>query len=297
MHRPRSRALPRLALALCLCVVRAAAAEPAALVEHTRAVTVVLRDARGAPLARVVRVRIVRPADGRHPYLLLLHGRPAGPDGRLALGLVDYPANARYLAARGFAVVIPTRVGYGVSGGPDVEYTGPCGYKRSADGVAAAVAETAQLIAVLGDAGELDAASGVLLGESFGGLVAIAAADGRVPGLRGSIGFAPGDGGDVERHPDRPCRPDQLETVLMHYGWANRRPTLWLYSANDRLWGAEWPARWFAAFASAGGRGRYVALPADKNNGHYVFNRNPAAWHAPVAAFLAELGYGADPLS
>ena len=70
----------------------------------------------------VLIVREVSP--GRHPFIVLQHGRPADPDGRKRLGLQSYPANARYFAELGFVVLIPTRTGYGVTGGPDFSGAG-----------------------------------------------------------------------------------------------------------------------------------------------------------------------------
>jgi len=41
-----------------------------------------------------------------------------------------FAANSRYLVFLGFVVLVPTPVGYGESGGPDVEYSGTCSGKN-----------------------------------------------------------------------------------------------------------------------------------------------------------------------
>jgi hypothetical protein len=63
-----------------------------------------------------------------------------------------------------------------------------------------------------------------------------------------------------------------------------------MYSANDRFWGPRLPSEWYGAYARAGGRGRFVELPADKNNGHFIFTRNPPAWHPAFEEFAAAIG-------
>jgi dienelactone hydrolase len=260
------------------------------IIEQTIAVPVQIPMPGGLAVRQEIAVKIVRePGEARRPFLLLLHGRGVDPADRSAMSLQAYPANSRYFAAKGFVVLIPTRVGYGVSGGPDVEYTGTCEFKRFDEGVAAAVSETRQVLQYAERLAYLDPDRGIVMGESFGGLVAIAVAASDVRGVLAAVNFSGGDGGDVRRHIAEPCRPDQLAETFADYGRNNQRPTLWLYSSNDRFWGPVYPKEWFAAFTRAGGRGQFVALPKDKNNGHYIFNRNPPVWRPPVESFLGQL--------
>jgi dienelactone hydrolase len=208
------------------------------------------------------------------------------------MGLKTYPANSRYFASKGFVVLVPTRVGYGVSRGPDVEYTGTCQSKHFADGAAVAVVETRQVLRYAERLAYVDPDHGIVVGESFGGLVAIAIAADDIRGVVAAVNISGGDGGNVRTRIDEPCRPDQMRETFARYGSANRLPTLWMYSANDRVWGPVYPKQWFAAFTQAGGRGQFVDLPADKNNGHYIFSRNAAAWHPAFESFLAGLKPG-----
>jgi len=277
-------------LLVASCVPAQAAAAPDPL-EDTVQVPVVL-DRPGLPVLRQnITVTIVHPAahTRREPYAILLHGRPVGALAAAGLGRVQYPANARYLADLGFAVLIPTRVGYGVSGGPDVEYSGECAQKFYARAMVPVVSEVEQLLAFARGLPFVDSDRGIVIGESFGGIGAIALSDGRIRSLRGTVNISGGDGGDPA-HVDVPCRPDQMSATLAGYGAVNRLPTLWMYSANDRLWGPRYPRLWFDAFRSAGGRGQFVPLPPDKNNGHYIFNRNAPAWHPAFEAFVRRLG-------
>jgi hypothetical protein len=55
------------------------------------------------------------------------HGRASGAEVRAKLGRVRYLTVAHHLVERGFAVFLPTRVGYGVTGGDPTLHPGrPC---------------------------------------------------------------------------------------------------------------------------------------------------------------------------
>ena len=284
-------------LALCLrgalgvLAVGASGTATAELIETVVHVPVRVEMPTGQSPSQLIPVVVVREsATGPRPYLLLEHGRPALPADRARMGLVNYPANARYFAARGFVVLIPTRVGYGVAKGPDVEYTGECLEKHFDDGPGAALQQTRQVLAFAAGLPYVDPTRGLVVGESVGGLIAIAAASADLPGLLGTVNVAGGDGGDSLVHPDTPCRPDLLGHWFATLARTNRVPTLWMYSANDRFWGPRLPSEWYGAFARAGGRGRFVELAADKNNGHFIFTRNPPAWHPVFEEFAAAIG-------
>ena len=279
------------ALALLLIALLTPAFSPAAeIIEQIIEVPVRL----GAPgeleLRQDIAVTIVREAStGQRPFLVLLHGRGASQRERTAMGLQTYPANSHYFASKGFVVLVLTRVGYGVSGGPDVEFTGTCASKRFADGAAVALSETRQVLSYAERLAYVDPDRGIVVGESFGGLVAIAIAASDLRGVVATVNVSGGDGGDARNRADEPCRPDQMRETFARYGSTNRLPTLWMYSANDRVWGPVYPREWFAAFTHAGGRGQFIELPADKNNGHYIFNRNAAAWHPAFESFVNRL--------
>ncbi len=281
-------------LAFALVSLLAPSPSPAAeIIEQTIEVPVQVQVPGGPEVRQDIVVTIVREAaTGRRPFLVLLHGRGASQAERTAMGVQSYPANSRYFASMGFVVLVPTRVGYGVSRGPDVEYTGKCASKHFADGAAVAVSETRQVLRYAERLAYVDPDHGIVVGESFGGLVAIAIAASDIRGVAAAVNISGGDGGDVRTRVDEPCRPDQMRETFAGYGSANRLPTLWMYSANDRVWGPVYPRQWFAAFTQAGGRGQFVGLPADKNNGHYIFNRNAAAWHPAFESFLAGLKLG-----
>lgn len=269
-----------------------ASAEPQSFhwIQSTFSVPVSVSGWFGVPVHQNMEVTIVRPADNSpHPFLILLHGRPIRRHERARMGRVEFPVNAEYFARLGFVVLTPTRIGYGVTGGPDVEETGPCYFKDYSRGMVPVVDETRDLLQAIRVLPFVDPNRGLVVGDSFGGIAAIAIAAAHLPGVVGAVNFSGGDGGDSVHRFDRPCRPDQMEQALITYGRNCDIPTLWMYSENDYFWGPIWPGIWFQAFHSAGGLGRFVKLPPDKNNGHFIFNRNPMDWHPAFDAFVSSL--------
>jgi dienelactone hydrolase len=270
----------------------AAATAPPALVEETLAVRVFGMAGDGTAFDRRIPVLVVREtAPIPRPFLLLLHGRGADAPARARQSTQSYPANSRYFAHRGFVVLMPLRAGYGASGGRDLEDSGECADKHFDAGIAAGLIETREVLERAAALPYVDGARGLVVGESVGGLIALAAGGAKLAGVVGTVNVAGGDGGDSLNRPDEPCQPDRLRQTLARLGHRGRIPSLWLYSANDRLWGPRYPAEWFAAYRAAGGRGRFVRLPPDKNNGHYIFNRNAAAWQPAFERFAARRGF------
>ena len=61
-----------------------------------------------------------------YPVAIINHGRSVKPDQRATFGRSTSITNARWFASMGFLVVVPTRLGYGVTGGEDVEDSSEC---------------------------------------------------------------------------------------------------------------------------------------------------------------------------
>jgi hypothetical protein len=95
------------------------------VVESSFALPVTVADSFGRVVSQDVQVTVFRdPAKARSPFLVLNHGRAGAPQDRAKLGRARYSDNSRYFVSLGYAVFVPTRIGYGVSGGPDVENSG-----------------------------------------------------------------------------------------------------------------------------------------------------------------------------
>lgn len=253
-------------------------------------VSVLLQDGRYASGELVVTV--FRPAGvGRHPLIVINHGRAGEPEGRRNLGRARFSAAAKFFNDAGFVVAVPVRLGYGVTGGPDLEYEGACRDRHFTPVLDYAALQIAQVIEALSQRPDVDASNVVVLGQSVGGASTVALAAQNPPGLRAAINFAGGAGGDPVASPGKSCRPERLQAAYADYGRTTRIPMLWVYTENDLYWGPQWPARWLDAYNKAGGRATFVRLGPDGANGHSLFAHSPQKWEPIVADFLRAQGF------
>ena len=274
-------------LALCLPSLSLAA-----VIEEVIKVPVSVKTIYGQEANQSIKVTVFR-EDTREkaPYLVLNHGRPATAAGFANMKRQRYSENSRYFVSLGFVVLVPTRVGYGETGGPDVEDSGRCDSRNFAP-VYAAVAD--QTVAVLKAAANLpyvDLSRGIVVGQSFGGMASITLSTRELPGLVGAVNFAGGGGGNPTDRPANPCSSHRLAGLYKNYGAITKVPTLWLYSVNDRYWGSALPKEWFNSFVQAGGKAEFVQLPPYKEDGHGIFSGNRNAWKFAFENFLRKVGF------
>ena len=226
-----------------------------------------------------------------YPVLVINHGRSAQREERAALGRVRELTTSRWFASLGFMVALPTRVGYGVSGGEDVEYSGACKSKNFPPVYAASAAQTLQALEVLRSRPDVARDRTVFLGQSFGGTTSITLAALNPPGVQAAINFAGGGGGNPKTLPQQPCGQPGLKSLFSDYGKTARVPTLWIYSENDMYWGPKLPKEWFDAFRAAGGIGEFRQFPPLGDDGHRFFSRARETWQPQVLQFLRANGY------
>ncbi len=230
------------------------------------------------------------PTPAPRPIAIVLHGRAADADKRAALGRATYRANARWLVRQGFVVAVPTRIGYGETGGEDVEDTGSCNNKIYPPGYQAAAEQAIVTLRHMQQRPGADPNRAVVIGQSYGGATAITLASLNPPGLKAAINFAGGGGGNPETHPTQPCAPQRLEQMFARYGKTAKVPTLWIYTENDQWMGPKYPAQWHQAFVAAGGTGEFVQFGPNGKDGHGLFTQAPDVWHARVTSFLKQQG-------
>jgi dienelactone hydrolase len=264
----------------------------AALVESQFTLTVKVSDAYSKQVERpvVVTTLVDDATPSPRPVLVISHGRAGNPASRAALGRARYTDNARWFAELGFIVAVPTRIGYGVTGGEDVEHSGPCSSTHYGPGFTAAAVQVLAVLDHLRGKPDVAPDRAVVVGQSYGGASSIAVAALMPAGLQAAINFAGGSGGDPKGSPGRPCQPSRLERTFGGYGRTARIPTLWLYTENDLYFGARYPREWFAAFREAGGTGEFHQFPPHGVDGHTLFTSHPATWQPVVLDFLRRHG-------
>jgi dienelactone hydrolase len=231
------------------------------------------------------------PGPGPFPVVIINHGR-ANVENRGKIQRQRLLPVVRYWTARGFAAVVPTRIGYGETGGanPDPEYGGRC-KERDEQHVVEAAGQ--QIIAALDFVRTLPFVKQnaiVLTGASVGGL-ATTYVNGKSPlGVVTSINFAGGSGGNPKARPKEPCDAAKVSQVYALSAGSARIPMLWIYSTNDRYWGNQHPRAWHQAYVGAGGKADLVMLPPIGNDGHRVMTAGHTQWHPIVDNFLGKLG-------
>lgn len=286
------RAAATAALATLLMV---ATATQARLREEQMELPVEVTDGYGKVLRHTILVTVfsetANPAPA--PVLVINHGRPADPEGRASLGRARYFEVSRFFVKQGFIVVVPTRIGYGDTGGEDVEDTGGCTKKNYAPGYAAAAQQTLAVLEAVRRRADTDKDKAVVIGESFGGASAASLAALNPRGVRAAINIGGGGGGDPRKQPQRPCEPKQLEHMFRIHGKTAKVPMLWIYAENDMYFGPKHPREWFEAYIGQGAPAQFVQYPPQGEDGHSLFTRFPEVWIPAVVSFLQALGFEA----
>lgn len=253
-------------------------------------VTVTLQN--GRQHAADITITHYRPlGPGPFPAVIISHGRGpdrADPPRFRALGV------ARFYVRRGFAVFVPTRIGYGEGGiSPDPENPGSDCERRDYDPPLTAMLRQIEATWTFAQAQPfVDRKRLVLVGQSYGGLGSIAATGTGLSGLMGVLNFAGGGGGNPKSRPGNPCAPGKIAAILAAAGRTAAVPTLWIYAENDKYWGLQWPRTWHEAYVKGGGRGELVINPPYGEDGHKLLESLPE-WRAKVDTFLAALGFAA----
>ena len=243
-------------------------------------------------------VTTFRPAGpGPFPLAVLNHGRPVSEQDRAAMKRQRLEGAARFFVRKGFAVAVPTRIGYGeLAGAGDPESSVRCDAPRYETAAAAAAAQVAAVVRHMQSAADIDASRVVLAGQSLGGFATMAATGERLPGVVAAIDFAGGHGGNPDTHTGEPCRPDELARRFADFGRRAAQgghpvPTLWVFTENDRFIAPRYQERWSAAYREAGGLAQTRLMPAFGEDGHQLFAKGNDVWQPVVDEFLKPLGF------
>lgn len=227
----------------------------------------------------LLQTTVFRPAgDGPFPLLIMSHGKALG-DPR-AQPRDRFAALAREFVARGYAVASPMRRGFAGSGGAYEEK--PCDTEANARRQAQDIEWALKSLSAQPWARADQVA---LAGQSYGGIASIAAGSMGLPGARGVINFAGG-------LKDSQCDWREAARVAFKRFGAGALPSLWLYGANDSLFGPEEARAWSRAHNEGGGKAELIAYGAFKSDAHGLAASVEGArvWAEPVDRFLASVG-------
>lgn len=220
------------------------------------------------------------PGDGPFPVLFMNHGKSPGDAHKQ--DRARYVFISREFVKRGYAVVIPMRMGFAESGGDYVDRE--CNLEHNGEGQ---VRSLAAAMAYVLKQPWADQAHLLIGGQSHGGLTAIAAGSHNIEGVRGVINFAGG------LHKDNP-RCDWQTSLTKAFGVFGGRshiPSIWFYGENDQLFGPKLAADMYQAYTQAGGKAELVAFGPFKNNAHGMSSSRDgvAIWLPGVEHFLQSI--------
>jgi dienelactone hydrolase len=182
----------------------------------------------------------------------------------------EYRALTAFLVARGFAVLVPERLGHGATAGRYVEDQGGCDeadYARSGRATAEQISLALDYL-LKQDFIRKDAA--VVIGHSAGGWGAVALANADPKAISAIIAFAPGRGGHANDEPNRICAPHTLAAAAAEFGKAARIPVTWIVATNDSYFAPAFSRGLADAFRSGGGKVDFRTLPAVGSEGHWM---------------------------
>ena len=237
------------------------------------------------------RALLFRPV-GAGPFRLavIAHASTQNVVRRAQMPQPEYRALAAFLVARGFAVLVPERLGHGATGGRYVEDQGGCDeadYARSGRTTAEEISLALEFLQKQ-DFVRKDAA--VVLGHSAGGWGALALANADPKAIAAIIAFAPGRGGHANDEANRICAPHTLTSAAAEFGKAARVPVTWLVAGNDSYFAPAFSRGLSDAFRGGGGKVDFRALPAVGSEGHWMIEAD-----AGVKAASAELDRALKP--
>jgi dienelactone hydrolase len=228
--------------------------------------------------------------DGPFPFAIISHGRAGTPVERAQVQRWRYVEQSRWLVRKGYVVIVPTRRGYGGTGGTDVEASYNCTNPWYKEALAAGVESVLSAIEFAKAQTFVDPRRFILVGQSVGGFVTVGVTAAAPAGLLAAVNFAGGHGGDPQHHPAVPCAPEKLLEVYSEAGKTGQIPMLWIYTENDQYFGPDYSLAWHKGYTEAGGRAELQLLPPFQNDGHRLFVNGISVWRPVVEAFFAKIG-------
>jgi dienelactone hydrolase len=219
--------------------------------------------------ARLAHAFLYRPpGDGPFRLAVIAHASTENAIRRAQSPEPEYRALAAFLVSRGFAVLVPERLGHGATGGSYLEGQGDCerpdydkAGRETGQQIAFAVQAIRRQAFVLKD-------GAVVIGHSAGGWGALAVAGRWLSGVARIIVFAPGRGGHADDEPGKVCAAESLIKTAEGFGARARIPVTWLAADNDSYFPPKFSRELADAFHRGGGKVNFVVLGAVGSEGH-----------------------------
>jgi dienelactone hydrolase len=210
------------------------------------------------------------PGDGPFRLAVIAHASTQNALRRAQMPQPEYRALAAFLVARGFAVLVPERLGHGGTGGKYLEDQGGCDEAAYVDAGRATADQIALALEFLRRQSFVRQDGAVILGHSAGGWGALALAAQDSKAIAAIIVFAPGRGGHANDLPDQVCAPHALMAAAAGFGHGAHIPVTWLVAANDSYFSPAMSRQLADAFRGGGDKVEFRTLPASGSEGHWL---------------------------
>ena len=220
--------------------------------------------------------------DGPFPLALINHGKSFGNP--LFQPRARFIVATRELVRHGYAVAIPMRGGFSKSSGTYVD--GGCNIEGNASYQARYPRSAMDWLV---QQPYVDRKRIVVIGQSHGGLTAMAFAAEPYDGVLGVINFA----GGLRLSGDRCMNWEAtLVSAIRSFGGSTKLSSLWFYGENDSYFGPELVKRMHSAFTESGGKAKLVAFGPFKSDAHEMFVDRDGLniWWLEASSFLSSLG-------
>lgn len=221
-------------------------------------------------------------------FVILNHGRS---NKSTEIGTAKYGKVNRALAKKGFITATITRIGYGATGGPDIEYVGysTCsGYDAKVSYEVAA--ETNRQVFEYMKTLPYTKKSGYIMGTSFGAVSTLFASVLPIEGLKAVAVFATTTMWQESNGKQNPCRVDVLQSYLKELAPMAKVPALWFFAENDSYSARKHQEQWFGVFSKSGapkGTALTVYEPIE-GEGHLLFAVKPQMWVEDFSRLTSE---------
>jgi dienelactone hydrolase len=210
------------------------------------------------------------PGEGPFRLAVIAHASTQNLLYRAQMPQPEYRALASVLVARGFAVLVPERLGHGATGGKYLEDQRGCDDADYAQAGRATAEQISAALNYLRGQPFIRRNGAIVVGHSAGGWGALALANADPADVASIIVFAAGRGGHANDFPNQVCAPHTLVAAAGEFGRAARVPVSWLVAANDTYFSPDLSRKLVDAFRAGGGKAELRILPAYDGEGHWM---------------------------